>query len=88
MLDAIFAAAGAPGAGIIPKEKDIRVVGKGAVPFAPLFVAANPQPGQHLDPLANPNDPTVLQDKRTFYPLLRRVDIAMNGVFALRINGE
>jgi len=87
--DAIFDAAGAPGQGILPDDKDIDIQGKGSQPFDADF-SNNPGPGQHLSVFSPlPTDPAQAQqvqaDREKFLPSLRRVDIAMNGVFTLRI---
>jgi hypothetical protein len=85
--DAIFDACGAPGDGIIPAEKDIRVAGKGSKPFDAEF-SATPGPGQHLDVFVEAPNAAVRKDRDEFLPTLRRVDVAMNGVFALRVLGR
>lgn len=88
--EAVFAATGRPGK-IIPSEKDIHVQGKGSTPFDPDFTDQLTQ-GFHVNPFSpNAQQPgsaeakAVAEDEKNFYPELRRVDIAMNGVFAVRL---
>jgi outer membrane protein OmpA-like peptidoglycan-associated protein len=89
---AVFAALAEPGKGPIPATKDIRAAGKGSRPFNPLFSQQPDPSGQtHLDPFsaqAASNRDKIATDAQNFYPTLRRVDIVMNGIFALRIFGD
>jgi outer membrane protein OmpA-like peptidoglycan-associated protein len=92
VLDVVFAAAGRKGEDAIPDEKDIQSRGKGSRPFDRFF-SDTPREGFHLSPFsplpADPKERTeVLADREIFLPLLRRVDIELNGVFTIRIPAE
>jgi hypothetical protein len=95
VLRAIFAATGQPGQGIIKSTKEYTAIGKGAKPFESLFSnTLDPSGLNHLDPFSpaardkGKGAAEIEKDRKDFYPSLRRVDVVMNGVYALRIFGD
>jgi len=96
----IFASAGSPGTGIIRADKDIVPAGDGSDPFALKFVtdpAIDPD-NTLLDPFARKQqanaaqlqayDARLAREQKEVYPRLRRVDMTLNGLFAVRFNAE
>lgn len=88
--DAIFASVGRPGQGIIDLERDIKALGFGPDPFDPNRTPAATQPGglSFTDPFApTTTKAQVALEQATRYPLMRHVDIQMNGAFTVRLKG-
>lgn len=96
----VFAAAGSPGTGVIQSDKEIVPSGLGSDTFALKFVtdpAIDPA-NTLLDPFARQQQPSAAKQKeyddrlarerKEVYPRLRRVDMTLNGLFAVRFNAE
>lgn len=95
---AIEASAGPVGGPVIEATKDILPMGLGFDPFEEFFVdsVAASNDDNLLDPFKRPTDPAqreryeakLKEELGTKYPNLRRVDLAINGVFMVRLLGQ
>jgi outer membrane protein OmpA-like peptidoglycan-associated protein len=95
---AITASAGPVGGAVIEETKEILPMGLGFDPFELFFVdsVAESTDRTLLDPFTRPTDPAQRADYEaklkeelgTKYPSLRRVDLAINGVFTVRLLGQ
>lgn len=94
---AIFASAGPVGGPIIDAAKEILPMGLGFDPFEPFVQSvAESTDTNLLDPFTRPADAAqkaqyeakLKEELGTKYPSLRRVDLAINGVFTVRLLGQ